>query len=193
MPALTQRALRDDNSHPRWRSLWALASIDLDAAEAIPEFISALQDPDPTVVRNAAVALAFFANPEGMSELLSALQDPDEFRRWEAVFSLREIGDAGTVEALVPLLDQRVEPATRVRSETALVLGRLGGGEAITALLEALQQDADPQVRWRAALALSRVGDASILETLEQGLVAEEDPQVIESLESAISELQKRQ
>jgi len=56
--ALAERALRDENPHPRWRSLWALSSIDPDAGEAIPLFLVALEDSDPIVVRNAAVAVA---------------------------------------------------------------------------------------------------------------------------------------
>ena len=113
IPALADRALHDDNSHPRWRSLWAISAIDQQATEAIPEFISALEDTDPVVVRNAAIALAFFQHEEARPELLKGLEDPDSFRRWEAVFSLSKVSSGEVIAALLPRLDESVEPNTR--------------------------------------------------------------------------------
>jgi len=57
----TAERLYDDNPHPRWRSLWALSAID--SEETFPPLRTALEDPDQVVVRNAAVALAFFGQP----------------------------------------------------------------------------------------------------------------------------------
>ena len=95
--------------------------------EAIPLFLSGLEDLDPIVIRNAAVALAFFEHEAAIPELLRALDDPDSFRRWEAIFSLKEIGNNEVIAALVPFLDETREESTRVRSEVALALGRMGG------------------------------------------------------------------
>ena len=189
LPALVQRALFDDNSHPRWRSLWALSAIEREGTQAIPLFVANLEHPDPVVVRNAAVALAFFGQPEARAELLRALKDSDTFRRWEAVFSLGEIGAPEVVEALLPLSEDRVELETRVRQEVVLVLGRIGGEEVVPALLNALQEDRSPGVRWRAALALSRLGDASLRGALEQALAAEDDPMAQEYIEDALANL----
>ena len=122
IPALVERALRDDNPHPRWRSLWALSATDREAQEAIPFLLEALQYPDPVVVRNAAVALAFFGQPEARPELLHGLENPDSWRRWEAVFSLKRIGDDEVASALIALLSEETEPVTRVRQESALTL-----------------------------------------------------------------------
>ena len=191
IPALVKRALYDDNPHPRWRSLWALSAVDREGSEAIPLLLPALESADLVVVRNAAVALAFFDCPEAISELLEGLKDTDEFRRWEAVFSLRNIGDSEVAKALIRLLDETIEPAQRVRGEAALTLGRIGGGEVTPALLNALQNDTSPQVRWRSALALSRLGDASLVSQLEQALTTEQDPQVREFIEDAIASIGK--
>lgn len=193
IPALVRRAVYDDNTHPRWRSLWALRAVDPTGLETIPSLRTALQDPDPEAVRNAAVGLAFFGQPEARNELLKGLNDHDSHRRWEAIFSLRGIGNHEVAQALVPLLDDNIEPDERIRSEIALTLGYMGSQEAIWPLLNALSGDPSPQVRWRAALTLSRVGNSSLIqEQLEQNLATEQDPKVIEHIKDALTEIRKR-
>ena len=71
--------------------------------------------------------MAYFQREEARPELLNGLEDPDSFRRWEVVFNLRKVGSDDVIAALLPLLDESVEPNTRVRSEVALTLGRIGG------------------------------------------------------------------
>jgi HEAT repeat protein len=186
--ALAERALHDDNSHPRWRSLWAISAIDRQATDAIPEFISALEDTDPAVVRNAAVALAFFQREEAGPELLKGLEDPDSFRRWEAVFSLSNVGGGEVIAALLTRLDESVEPNTRVRSEVALTLGRIGGPELVPALLGTLKNDSEPGVRMRAVLSLGRIGGPAALEGLRAALAIEKDATVRDALKNAIDD-----
>ena len=186
--ALAERALHDDNSHPRWRSLWAISAIDRQATEAIPEFISALEDTDPTVVRNAAIALAFFHREEAGPELLKGLEDPDSFRRWEAVFSLNNVGSDEVIAALLPRLDGSVEPNTRVRSQVALTLGQIGGPELVPALLSTLNNDPEPGVRMRAVLSLGRIGGPEALEGLRAALATEEAATVRDALQNAIDD-----
>ena len=193
IPALVQRALVDDNTHPRWRSLWALKAIDQLGTEAIPMFVLGLDSDTPVVVRNAAVALAFLAQSEGRAELIQGLKDPDSYRRWETVFSLKEVADISVIEALIPLLDVAVETEVRVRQETALTLGSIGTEKAQNALLVALREDISPHVRWRAALALLRIGDPSVVGKLQQAMSIEQDPQVLEFIQKAIDELRKPQ
>ena len=193
IPALVQRALHDDNPHPRWRSLWALKAVNSQGLQVVPALRSGLHDPDPVVVRNAAIALAFFAQPEARPELLNGLKDPDPFARWEAVFILREVINSEVAMALIPLLDEETESETRVRQQVALTLGSFGGDEAISALLSALRKDPSSEVRWRAALALSRVADPSVVAELEQALPSEEDPRVRKFIEDTITKLQVRQ
>lgn len=192
IPALVKRALHDENPHPRWRSLWALSAVDPSGREAVPLLRTGLQSPDLVVTRNAAVALAFLGQPEAVPELLRGLTDPDPFRRWEAVFSLRGVGNLQVVKALIPLLDERGEPDQGVRGEVALVLGRFGEKSAISALLKALRRDSSPEVRWRAALALSQLADASVVGEMEQALSTEQNTTVRKQLEDAVAQLRQQ-
>ncbi len=189
IPALVKRALYDDNSHPRWRSLWALALTDRAGTETVPLLLVGLDSSEPEVVRNAAVALASFDQHEARPELIRGLDDPDNYRRWEAVFSLKNIGSPEVVNALISVLNDGLELETRVRQEAALTLGRIGGDGVDSALFIALREDPSHQVRWRAAMSLSRVGDASIVAELQEALTTELDPQVREHLEKAIAKL----
>ena len=113
MPALAARALYDDNLHPRWRSLWAMSAVDREGGDAMPILLDGLENDVPIVERNAAVALAFFSRTEATPELIRGLTDADEFRRWEAVFSLRELGSPEVQGVLIPLLAESAEPASR--------------------------------------------------------------------------------
>ena len=192
IPALAKRALYDENSHPQWRALWAISSVDRTGGEAISTFIAALDDPDSRVSHNAALGLAFLDRPEARGRLIQSLESPETFKRWEAVFSLRNVGNPEVVDAILPLLNENVEPDKGVRGEVALSLGRIGGDKAVSALLDALREDPNPQVRWRAALALSGAGDASLVGLLEQILAEEKEKQVRESIQDAIDTLKKR-
>jgi HEAT repeat protein len=187
--ALVDRVLYDDNPHPRWRSLPAIKSVKGDTEATMTQFENALRDPDAVVVRNAAVALAFFSRPESVPELVKGLKDPDSFRRWEAVFSLSKVVTAEIVEDLTPLLKENLESEVRVRNEVALTLGRVKSGESVEALLEALRTDSNPQVRWRAASSLGRIGDESIVEELREIQVLEGDEEVRKYIGDAIEKL----
>ncbi len=187
IPALVERALRDDNPHPRWRSLWAMRTIDRKGTDVVPRLLGGLEDGDPDVLHNAAIALAFFGRPEARAQLLRALSDPIEFRRWEAVYSFRDLGNAAVVDALLPLLDVVNESSTRVRGETALVLGRIGDDRVVPALVRTLRADDSREVRWRAALALMSVGDACLTGVLQDVLSFETDTRVREQINKTIA------
>ena len=189
LEALVERALVDVNSHPRWRSLWAISTIDPGGAEAIVALTPGLDDADPEVVRNAAVAIAFFSGAAAIPELLDGLTDADEFRRWEAVFSLRDFQDEAVVDGLIPLLSASAEPAVRVRNEVALSLGGIDEERVITALFDALRSDPSPEVRWRAAMTLGRNVGPESLEDLETALANETDEQVRQFIEDAIADV----
>ena len=191
VPALVKRALYDENPHPQWRSLWALTAVDREGTETIPLFLSALKDPDPVVVHNAALGLAFFNQPEARPALLKGLKDPETFRRWESVFSLRNVGNAEVVQALIPLLSAATESDVGIRGEAALALGAIGGEDAVQALLVTLRSDESPQVRWRAAMALSRHSGSAMAGELERALSEEKDPEVIGAIEETIAKLRE--
>jgi HEAT repeat protein len=191
VPALVRRALYDDNPHPRWRSLWALKAADAKGSEAVPLLRTALEDPDPVVVRNAAIALAFFGQPEARDELLKGLADDDSYRRWEAIFSLRRIGNREVAQALIPLLQGDTEPEEKIRREVVLALGYMGSREVVSPLLDALREDKSPQVRWRAAMTLSKVGDSSVIPNLKRAMSMEKDSLVREHIEKALTKIRR--
>lgn len=192
IPALIRRALCDDNDHPRWRSLWALKAVNRTGSEAIPSLRNVLYSHDAAAVRNAAIGLAFFGQSEGRAELLRGLNDQDAFRRWEVVYSLRQVGSHEVALELASLLEPAREPDVRVRSEATLALGYMGGPGVIPLLVNALRRDKSPQVRWRAAMTLSRVGNASVVQALREIMSTEQDPQVREHVEAALRNVRKR-
>ena len=191
IPALAERALYDDNSHPRWRSLWALAAVESDGSTVKSVLLSGLDESDPIVVRNAAVALSFFGFDEAKPELLNGLSDSDNYLRREAVFSLRELPGPDVVLELLLLLDPANEPADNIRSEAALTVGRIGGAEFAPQLLKVLKTDPVPGVRLRAAISLSRFADAAIVEELIQVLITEESEPVRKLVQDTVDDFKQ--
>ncbi len=187
MSALVERALYDDNPHPRWRSLWAISAIDRKGVDALPGLMDALENADPNVAHNAAIALAYFGQPEARPRILRTLGDPLEFRRWEAVFSLRRLGNKETVPALLRLLNGGTEPSARVRGEAVLVLSRIGDETIVPTLVETLRADVSHEVRWRAALALKSLADVCVTGPLREALSSETDAKVREQIGVALA------
>ena len=138
------------------------------------------------------MALAFFDQSAGVGELLKGLEDSDEFRRWEAVYSLKKIAGPQGLRVLVDHLDQQNEPVVRVRQQVALALGSNGDGELVDELIKALSTDTSAQVRWRAALSIGKLGDSSVVGELERLLTMEQESQVREYITRAIMQLDKR-
>lgn len=186
IPALAERGLIDDNPHPRWRSLWALAAVERDANIAKPILLPALDDPDPIVVRNAAVALAFFGFEEGRPELLNGLLNPDDYRRWEAVFSLKEVPSPEVVDALKPLVRPENEAADNIRSEATLTLGRISGPEIVPLLFEVLQSNPAIGVRMRAAISPSRHASEDVAKQVADIMESETNEQVLDMLQDIV-------
>lgn len=185
VPILIQRTLYDVHHSPRWRSFAVLRQVDPEGELAVPMLLAALEDLDPTVSRNAAVALAYFGRSESVLVLMQGLVDPDPLRRWEAVFSLRNQGAIESVWAVRPYLD--LEPDERVRAEVAVTLGELGSGDDVPRLLNVLRNDTSPSVRGKAAQALARLGDVTLVGELLEIQGTEPDPGVQQRIGQAIS------
>ena len=176
-------AVSDPDVHARWRADWALYI--LDDGSAVPRLLSALDDDDPTVVWNAAVALSLFGRAEAVPILYQGLEATG-FRQWEVVNALGRVWDEGTVYRLAVVLAEGDED---VRKEAALSLGRIGGEEAISALLAALRTDPSPEVRWRAAMMLGRIGGPEIVPALRALAASEADPLVSDRIGEAIARI----
>lgn len=65
-----------------------------------------------------------------------------------------------------------------VRSRAAWELGQMGDRSAIPALIEALQNDENEDVRWSAAWALGKLGDKAAIPALEEASENDESEDV---------------
>lgn len=176
-------AMRDADVHVRWRSNWAITN--LDDGSVVPRLVEGLAEDDPTIVWNCAVTLSLFEVRDAVPTLHTGITASD-WRQWEAVNALGRVWIDETVLLLIPVLEQGPE---NVRKEAALSLGRIGGAEALEALLRALDNDPSAEVRWRAAMMVGSMGDRSAMPRLLEAQSRETDPFVNEHIDSAIERL----
>lgn len=102
------------------------------------------------------------------------------WRRYQAMFSLRNIGTAAAVAALARALREDTTSAL-LRHEVAFVLGQLEHPAAEAALTAALKDEREaPMVRHEAAEALGAMADPAMLQTLAT-YAAHEEPIVRDS------------
>lgn len=133
------------------RSLRRLARFDPVSREALRQM---LNDPDPSVRREAIDAVGDLGDKEAIPTLTQLLGDSDAESRREAIQNLGKLGAKDAGPAIVGLLS---DPSERVRREAADVLGRLGTRDATSALIEALK-DKDEEVRGESIAALGEIG-----------------------------------
>ncbi|MFC2172634.1 HEAT repeat domain-containing protein [Acidobacteriota bacterium] len=178
--ALVDRVLKDDNSHVRWRALWALTQID---DPAIPDRLQkALQTQKDKERWNAAVGCSMFGVREALPFLHENLKSSDEFTAWEAVNALSRMHDQTSVSHIRSIMKERGQ---RIRRECALTLGKMGYPEGQSALIEALE-DQDSGVRWRAVMGLAKAKDNRVRKALMDMKRQEKDPEVLKHLNRAL-------
>jgi beta-lactamase regulating signal transducer with metallopeptidase domain len=131
----------------------AMDHSDTDLAAAA--FISALEDPDPMVRKEAAFALGEIRSRRATAPLIAALEDPAPAVRHEAAFAL---GNRGDREAVPYLLNALNDESPGVRKEAAFALANIGDAVAVPGLIAALG-DPSAAVRKEAAFALGCIGD----------------------------------
>ena len=175
IPVLIERALYDDNRHPRWRSSIILKGLDPSESIVLPRFLAELESDDGLVVRNAAVALALMGDNRGTKELVNGLEDLDFFRRWESVFIIGLVGDEKSALFLSPLLKEHKEPNAQIRMEAAIALGKIGSSDDALNLVEVLRNDTDMRVREAAVNAITKVGNKEVISALERLHITESD------------------
>lgn len=134
-----------------------------------------LADPDPTLRRLAASALAARLVQEGVREALvdRLCHDPDEEVRAEAAEALGAAGP-GALEAL---LDARDDPSARVVEAVVTALGEVADPTTVPWLAEMAISHSETMVQEAAVAALGAIGDEGALPVLLQ-LVREGRPQV---------------
>jgi HEAT repeat protein len=181
--AVLSVAMTDSDVHARWRANWAVTR--LGDGAVVPCLIAALEEEDRTIAWNAAVTLSMFGRVEAVPLLHQGLQAVG-WRQWEAVNCLGRVWNDKTAPKLIVVLQEGPED---VRKEAVLSLGRIGGENALIALLEVLSDDPSFEVRWRAAMMISHIGDQETVALLMEIQAREAHPFVIEQIDEAIDAL----
>ena len=171
--------LSDPESGVRWKAAEALGKL---GPPAVGPLTESLKNGNIDVRWMAAVALGDIADPAAIPPLVAALNDEDTYVRSRAALALAAIGKPAE-EMLIATLSTGCE---RVRWGAALALGRIGGDDAVGALI-GLFSDPDDDVRRRAVSALGDAGEAAIpalLEAIQTG-----GPYVREGVTAALSRI----
>lgn len=145
--------LEETDRHPA--RAWAASILgEVGAARAFPSLVHALNDLDDEVRAKCASALGRLGDGRAVGYLLDhLLSDPAPFVRARIAQALGQFDQPEVIERLVRALG---DPAWWVRMRSVEALEQVGA-QAEGPLLLALD-DADPEIRIRAAVALERLG-----------------------------------
>ncbi len=168
-------ALRDSDRAVKTAATSALTAI---GTPAVVDLSYCLQDPDLSVQEAAASILSEIADERVLEPLQFALLNQDWVVRMHAARAVGRLGNPGSVETLVLLLQDKV-PAVRDEAIAALV----SIGESAVAPLVAALKDQDWRVRLRATEALCVLKSCTAVEPLI-GLV-QHDPDTAVRQEAA--------
>jgi len=151
---------------------------------AVSDLIEHLDDADPGVRQEAALALGRIGGPEAVAALVRELTGPESDVRPEAV---RALGMTGDPAAIATLKQTLAHPDLSLRKQAAQTLEDLPDAQAQQPLLEMIRRDEfdvrelvamlnhdDLEVRQEATLALGRKGGPQAVEALAAQL---KDPQ----------------
>src|SRR5688572_10529224 len=147
-------AVLNDRDHRPARAWAANVLGEVGATRAFSALVRLLEDPEDEVRAKAAAALGRVGDRRAVGYLLQhLLTDPAPFVRVRIASSPGQIGGPEVTERLVRALG---DPAWWVRMRSVEALGQIGAvseGPLLVAL-----DDADPEIRLRAAVALERLG-----------------------------------
>lgn len=113
--------------------------------------------------RNALFELRNFESENAARVSLQALQDPSEIVRATAIRSIIYLPENESVNALLPLLQEKSE---FIRKEVAYALGEVGNKNASPKLIQSMRTDKKRSVRAVCASALGKIGDISAIKPL---------------------------
>ena len=114
-------------------------------------------------------------------------EDGRMFERMRALFALRNLGGAESIDALAGGFESK---SALLKHEIAYVMGQMQDSHAVPHLIERLEdKDEDLMVRHEAAEALGAIGDRTALDVLER-FVDDEEVVVAESCEVALDLLE---
>jgi len=133
----------------------------------IDVLVKLLDHQNPAIRKNVVETSRIIGNEDVLPVLLKALEDEDFGVRSRAAFALSGIGIETISSKLIEMLKH---PNPGVRDNVAHLLGRPGNLVAVDGLLQALEEDSDDDVRWKAAHSLGVIGSVSAVPKLCQNL-----------------------
>ncbi len=148
--------LRSEDMNLRYRAADGLTKIA--GASAVPALIKLSRVKQANIRFHAAEVLCRIKEPLVLEYLALALRDKRLHIRYYAIEVLMKVGTSAVALLCAALKDE--EPL--VREIVASALGKIEEGEAVSALIESLQ-DADVNVQLQAAKSLNRLGDSFTL------------------------------
>jgi HEAT repeat protein/ATP/ADP translocase len=183
--ALTKSLLRDTSGEVRRTIITSL--VQLNAKMALPNIAASLNDKDPPVRAEAAMALRQFHSPLDYTTIYylgNTLTDRDPMVRREAALTLLANGRRG--EAMVTLWEMGMSEDPQQRREAAAAYGAITD-PVLNYNLTDLIDDFNPEVRRQAASSLGKVGGRMALKALFNGL-DDNDASVREEIAKALAE-----
>jgi HEAT repeat protein len=157
-----EAALRDDEA-AAVRSVAALGLADLEAREALPTLLLAVEDDDPHVRQMAITALGEIGDPRATERLRRALGDARPEVRFQAAIAFPRVcaAPSDAIEALVKATHDADPLVCQIALRMAEELGAEAGhlDDAVLARARALLAKGPPIVRVAAAVVLARGAD----------------------------------
>lgn len=111
----------------------------------------------------AALAVFYVDGTRGIDLLLAALKDPEWGVRVQICGLLHDIADIRAVQPLIQIM--KTDPSASVRNMAAYALGGIGDPTAIPALIEAADNDHEPDELGHTASGCAETALDSILKT----------------------------
>jgi len=185
---LAHRGIHDPELHPRWRSIWALTSVDDGSAARILR--AQVTRNSGLRRRHAAVALSLFRDPAAVPVLCEGLRAEDPWIRWESASCLVGYADPAAARRIV-----RVYPHERDASVRRELVRAVSGVKdpAVLKFLRRRLAGADPQVRSAAAHALTLSLNGQSQPILLSHLAREQMPSVRREIREMLAALPKTQ
>lgn len=187
LPLLLERAIHDPEIHPRWRSIWALSSVD--DGSAVTRLHAQLARSRGRRRRNVAVALSIFDDRAAIPVLRRGLDAEDPWTRWESASCLAGYADRDVAQDILRLYRKERDPSIRREMVHAVA----GVDEpAVFRFLARRLSDPNLEVRAAAAAALTKSGDTPrARRMLHQRLRQERTRRLVKVLREAMDILQQ--
>ncbi|NIO71145.1 MAG: hypothetical protein GTN71_19460 [Anaerolineae bacterium] len=198
LAGLLVRLLRDDPSESvRAAAATSLGRFvllgELEKIEAAPAMmvedalLGAIYDPHETleVRRRAVESIAYSGQAQVRDIIEMAYCDDEEKMRISAVFAMGRSADPLWREMVIAELDN---PNPEMRYEAARACGELEASAALSALIDLIEADPDPEVQEMAIWALGRIGGKEARRVLE-ACCESEDEALRQAAEEALDEL----